>query len=121
MAGSRPGGCRSERSAASRTTVALVMLAAGIAMLAAAQWAAPGAASLNATATPSGGGFRVGGTYRIGAVNEGGTDFTQTLDPSGSYDVEGWRVWYSAGLKLLNYPEAPAPRGSRLVARTTRA
>ena len=52
-----------------------------------------------------------GGTLR---VNLSTTDF-EFLDPTLSYDAPGWQVLYMTNLMLLNYPDKPAPEGSRLV------
>ena len=37
------------------------------------------------------------------------------IDPSIAYGTTSWGIEYSTALKLLNYPDAPAPLGSRLV------
>ena len=52
-----------------------------------------------------------GGTLR---VNLSTTDF-EYLDPALSYEAPGWQVLYMTNLLLLNYPDKPAPEGSRLV------
>jgi ABC-type transport system substrate-binding protein len=52
-----------------------------------------------------------GGTLRI---NLSTTDF-EYLDPALAYDAAGWQVLYMTNLMLLNYPDKPAPEGSRLV------
>jgi ABC-type transport system substrate-binding protein len=52
-----------------------------------------------------------GGTLRI---NLSTTDY-EYLDPALSYDAAGWQVLYMTNLMLLNYPDKPAPEGSRLV------
>jgi ABC-type transport system substrate-binding protein len=52
-----------------------------------------------------------GGTRRI---NLSTTDF-EYLDPALAYDAAGWQVLYMTNLMLLNYPDKPAPEGSRLV------
>jgi ABC-type transport system substrate-binding protein len=52
-----------------------------------------------------------GGTLR---VNLSTTDF-EYLDPALAYDAPGWQVLYMTNLMLLNYPDKPAPEGSRLV------
>ena len=51
-----------------------------------------------------------GGTLR---VNLSTTDF-EYLDPALAYDAPGWQVLYMTNLMLLNYPDKPAPEGSRL-------
>jgi ABC-type transport system substrate-binding protein len=55
--------------------------------------------------------FRQGGTLR---VNLPVTDIDD-IDPSLAYGTTTWHLQYSTALKLLNYPDAPGPRGSRLV------
>ena len=52
-----------------------------------------------------------GGTLRI---NLSETDF-EFLDPALSYDAAGWTVLFASNIALLNYPDKPAPAGSRLV------
>ena len=37
------------------------------------------------------------------------------IDPSLAYGTTTWHIEYSTALKLFNYPDAPGPRGSRLV------
>ena len=51
-----------------------------------------------------------GGTLRI---NLSTTDY-EFLDPALSYEAPGWQVLYMTNLMLLNYPDKPAPEGSRL-------
>ena len=51
-----------------------------------------------------------GGTLRI---NLSTTDY-EFLDPALSYEAAGWQVLYMTNLMLLNYPDKPAPEGSRL-------
>ena len=51
-----------------------------------------------------------GGTLRI---NLSTTDF-EFLDPALSYEAPGWQVLFMTNLMLLNYPDKPAPEGSRL-------
>jgi ABC-type transport system substrate-binding protein len=55
--------------------------------------------------------LRQGGTLR---VNLPVTDIDD-IDPSLAYGTTTWHIEYSTALKLLNYPDAPGPRGSRLV------
>ena len=57
-----------------------------------------------------------------GALKKGGTlrvDLPVTdiddIDPSLAYGTTTWHIQYSTALKLLNYPDAAAPRGSRLI------
>jgi ABC-type transport system substrate-binding protein len=85
------------------------MLAVGAAMLLAASFA--GAANSRPAAGKSADAeLRRGGTLRI---NIPGGDIDH-IDPSLAYGTSSWAIEYSTALKLLNYPDAPAPRGSRL-------
>ena len=51
-----------------------------------------------------------GGTLR---VNLSTTDY-EFLDPALSYEAPGWGLLFMTNLMLLNYPDKPAPEGSRL-------
>jgi ABC-type oligopeptide transport system substrate-binding subunit len=55
--------------------------------------------------------LRQGGTLRVELPIYDIDD----IDPSTAYGRASWHIEYSTALKLLNYPDAPAPRGSRLV------
>jgi len=66
------------------------------------------AASL-ANAAPSAA-RKKGGTMRI---NMSATD-VDFSDPSLAYGVISWQIEYATALKLVNYPDKPAPAGSRL-------
>jgi len=79
-----------------------------------------GAALLAATAAASPAGntkansrshAQAGGSLR---VNLSDTDFDY-LDPALAYAQWSWQVTYVTELKLLNYPDKPAPAGSQLV------
>ncbi|HEU5211406.1 MAG TPA: ABC transporter substrate-binding protein [Gaiellaceae bacterium] len=77
-----------------------------------------GGSSNNTTATTSGG----GGTTTTGPAKTGGSmklnmsntdvDFS---DPSLAYGAQSWQLEYATALKLYDYPDKPAPQGSRLV------
>ena len=69
-------------------------------------------AGSSAPAKAGGGEAKRGGTLR---VNLSTTDF-EYVDPALAYDAYGWGVLYMTNLMLLNYPDKPAPEGSRLVA-----
>jgi peptide/nickel transport system substrate-binding protein len=84
----------------------LAAAAAGAALLAAAAEASP--AAKNAAGTTQ---AKVGGTLRVNLSN---TDF-DFLDPALAYAQWSWQVTYVTELKLLNYPDKPAPAGSQLV------
>jgi peptide/nickel transport system substrate-binding protein len=55
--------------------------------------------------------LRQGGTLRVNLPSADIDD----IDPSLAYGSASWHIEYSTALKLLNYPDAPGPRGSRLV------
>jgi len=85
------------------------MLAVGASLLVAAGFAGP--ASSSPAGTKAGKSeLRRGGTLR---VNIPGTDIDD-IDPSIAYGTTTWHIQYSTALKLMNYPDAPAPRGTRL-------
>jgi ABC-type transport system substrate-binding protein len=50
------------------------------------------------------------GTFRISLTTD--VDY---VDPALAYYVPSWMLEYATGAMLFNYPDAPAPRGSRLV------
>jgi ABC-type transport system substrate-binding protein len=55
--------------------------------------------------------LKKGGTLRVDLPV---TDIDD-IDPSLAYGTTTWHIQYSTALKLLNYPDAAAPKGSRLV------
>jgi ABC-type transport system substrate-binding protein len=55
--------------------------------------------------------LRQGGTLRVDLPV---TDIDD-IDPSLAYGHTTWHIEYSTALKLLNYPDASGPRGSRLI------
>ena len=69
-----------------------------------------GSAGSLAPAKAGGAEVKRGGTLR---VNLSTTDY-EFLDPALSYEAPGWQVLYMTNLMLLNYPDKPAPEGSRL-------
>jgi hypothetical protein len=79
----------------------VAMLAAGAGLLVAAEHASPARS----------GPIRSGGSL---IVNLPVTDI-EDIDPSIAYGTTSWALEYSTALKLLDYPDAPAPKGSRLV------
>jgi len=85
-------------------SVAMTVIGAGL--LVGASMAAPAAPAKSGSAE-----VKRGGTLR---VNVSSTDF-EYLDPALAYDAVGWSVLYMTNLMLLNYPDKPAPEGSRLV------
>src|SRR3712207_2391500 len=83
------------------------MLLAGAMLLAASAVAGPsGSAAPQASAA---GEARVGGTLRHSLNRD--IDY---VDPALWYYVPSWTIAYATSAMLLNYPHAPAPRGSRL-------
>lgn len=81
------------------------MLAVGASLLVAAGFASP--AESGSTKSD----LKKGGTLR---VNHPGGDIDD-IDPSLAYATSSWHIQYSTALKLLNYPDAPSPKGTRLV------
>ena len=81
------------------------MLAAGASLLVAASFASAAESAKGSSD------IRRGGTLR---VNIPGGDIDH-IDPSLAYGTTTWEIQYATALKLLDYPDAPAPRGSRLV------
>jgi len=85
-----------------RVTVGAV--AAGVVLLATAACGGSGE-TRTTTETES----KRGGTIRVNLASD--TDYT---DPALAYYSVSWQFEYATALKLLNYPDAPAPEGSRL-------
>jgi peptide/nickel transport system substrate-binding protein len=83
------------------------MVAVGASLLVAAGFAGS-AASGTARATSHG--AKKGGTLNVDLTTD--IDYA---DPSLSYYVPSWEIEYATALKLLNYPDAEAPRGSQIV------
>ena len=92
-----------------RLTLSLAMAAIGVGLLVASSFAA--AASANSPQRAGSGEAKRGGTLRLNVSN---TDFEFT-DPAMAYDAIGWQMLYAVNITLLNYPDKPAPEGSRLV------
>jgi oligopeptide transport system substrate-binding protein len=90
-----------------RLTVSVAMLLLGAGLLAASAIAGPsGSAGPQASAS---GEARVGGTLRHSLNRD--IDY---VDPALAYYVPSWSIMYATAAMLMNYPDAPAPRGSRL-------
>jgi peptide/nickel transport system substrate-binding protein len=87
-----------------RSSLPATMLVIGTSLLAAG-WTSPAAGTSGTTA------LKTGGTLLVTLPR---TD-SDEIDPSLAYSATSWSIEYSTALKLLNYPDAPAPRGSRLV------
>ena len=91
-----------------RLMLSVAMLLVGAGLLAASAVAGP-----TTSAAPQGkqtGDARVGGTFKHSLSVD--IDY---VDPQLWYYVPSWTIAYSTCSMLLNYPHAPAPRGSRLV------
>jgi ABC-type oligopeptide transport system substrate-binding subunit len=91
-----------------RLMLSVAMLLVGAGLLAASAVAGP-----TASATPQASDAseaRVGGTFRHSLSVD--IDY---VDPALWYYVPSWTIAYSTSAMLMNYPHAPAPRGSRLV------
>ena len=72
-----------------------------------------GGSSSNSTSTSTPGGSSTtapqGGVLK--AAWHGGIDF---IDPALAYYQESWQIEYVTCVKLLNYPDAPAPQGYQI-------
>jgi ABC-type oligopeptide transport system substrate-binding subunit len=87
--------------------VSVTMLLLGAGLLAASAVAGPsGSAGPQAS---SSGQARVGGTFKHSLTVD--IDY---VDPALAYYVPSWSIMYATAGMLMNYPDAPAPRGSRL-------
>lgn len=95
----------------SRMWLSIAMLAVGTSLLVAAGFASPAQSSPSGAAKAEKSALKKGGTLR---VNLPGTDIDD-IDPSIAYGTTSWEIQYSTALKLLNYRDAAAPVGSRLV------
>jgi oligopeptide transport system substrate-binding protein len=89
-----------------RVTLSLISLVLGAGLLAAT--ATAGSAGSSASDTASGPAQK-GGTFRV-SLN---TDIDY-VDPALAYYTPSWSIEYATVALLMSYPDAPAPRGSRL-------
>ncbi len=90
-----------------RFMLSVAMLLVGAGLLAASAIAGP-SGSAGAQASSSGE-ARVGGTFKHSLTVD--IDY---VDPALAYYVPSWSIMYATAGMLMNYPDAPAPRGSRL-------
>ena len=90
-----------------RLTLSVAMLLVGAGLLAASAVAGP-TSSASPQASDAGK-ARVGGTLKHSLTVD--IDY---VDPALWYYVPSWTIAYSTSAMLMNYPHAPAPRGSRL-------
>jgi peptide/nickel transport system substrate-binding protein len=91
-----------------RLTVSLAMLIVGAGLLAASAVAGPSSSA--APQASSSGQARIGGTFKHSLSVD--IDY---VDPALAYYTPSWAIMYATGAMLLNYPDAAAPKGSRLV------
>jgi ABC-type oligopeptide transport system substrate-binding subunit len=91
-----------------RLIVSVAMLLIGAGLLAASAVAGQsGSAAPQASSSDK---ARVGGTFKHSLSVD--IDY---VDPALAYYVPSWSIMYATGAMLMNYPDAAAPRGSRLV------
>ena len=90
-----------------RLTLSVAMLLVGAGLLAAS--AIAGTSSSAGPQASDAGKARVGGTLKHSLTVD--IDY---VDPALWYYVPSWTIAYSTSAMLMNYPHAPAPRGSRL-------
>jgi ABC-type oligopeptide transport system substrate-binding subunit len=90
-----------------RLTLSVVMLLVGAGLLAASAVAGPSTSS--GPQASAAGKARVGGTLHHSLTVD--IDY---VDPALWYYVPSWTIAFSTSAMLMNYPHAPAPRGSRL-------
>jgi ABC-type oligopeptide transport system substrate-binding subunit len=96
-----------------RLSAAALVLGAGLLILSAC---GGGGSDEGNNTTTSGGGTTTapatkGGTLKLNMSNTD-VDFT---DPTLAYGAASWQLEYATGLRLYNYPDKPAPLGSKLV------
>jgi peptide/nickel transport system substrate-binding protein len=93
-----------------RLWLSIVTLAIGTALLVAAGFASPAQSSVSG-ANGSFAGAKKGGTLRLN-MSSSDVDY---IDPALAYYQLSWDILYITCRPLLNYPDKPAPAGSRLV------
>ena len=90
-----------------RLMLSIAMLVIGAGLLAATAAAGSSGAS---SSTASSGSAQKGGTFRYSLDTD--IDY---VDPALAYYNLSWQIEYATTAMLMTYPDAPAPRGSRLV------
>jgi ABC-type oligopeptide transport system substrate-binding subunit len=90
-----------------RLTLSVAMLLVGAGLLAAS--AVAGSSGSASPQAKNSGQARVGGTFKHSLSVD--IDY---VDPALAYYVPSWAIMYATAGMLMNYPDAPAPRGSRL-------
>src|SRR5687767_11665893 len=96
-----------------RLMLSVAMLLVGAGLLAASAVAGPSGSA--APQASDSGKARVGGTFKHSLSTD--IDY---VDPSLWYYVPSWTIAYATCSMLMNYPHAPAPRGSRIVPEVAR-
>jgi oligopeptide transport system substrate-binding protein len=90
-----------------RLMLSIAMLVIGAGLLAATATAGPqGSSGASAASGPA----QKGGTFRYSLDTD--IDY---VDPALAYYSLSWQIEYATTALLMSYPDAPAPRGSRLV------
>jgi ABC-type oligopeptide transport system substrate-binding subunit len=90
-----------------RLWLSVVMLAVGASLLVGASLA--NAASSSSNAAGSAAKIKSGGTYRYSSTSD-----VDSIDPGIAYGTTSWWIEYATQAKLYNYPDKPAPKGTRL-------
>ena len=85
-----------------RLWLSLGMLVAGVSLLVVAGLASPAQSGTNAQ-------VKNGGTYKLATTTD-----LDSIDPQIAYGTLSWWIEWSTGVRLLSYPDAAAPRGTRL-------
>jgi ABC-type oligopeptide transport system substrate-binding subunit len=86
-------------------SIAMLVIGAGL-LAATATAGSSGSSGPNASSAPA----QTGGTFRV-SLN---TDLDY-VDPALAYYTVSWSIEYATCAMLMNYPDKPAPQGSRLV------
>jgi ABC-type oligopeptide transport system substrate-binding subunit len=99
-----------------RLSAAALVLGAGLLILSACGGGGSDEGNNNTTGSTSGGNTTTapatkGGTLKLNMSNTD-VDFT---DPTLAYGSASWQLEYATALRLYNYPDKPAPLGSKLV------
>jgi peptide/nickel transport system substrate-binding protein len=95
-----------------RLMLSIAMLVIGASLIAATATAGSSASS---GPQASSGPAQKGGTFRYSLDTD--IDY---VDPALAYYTISWQIAYGVHAMLMNYPDAPAPRGSRLVPEVSR-
>jgi ABC-type oligopeptide transport system substrate-binding subunit len=82
------------------------MLAVGASLLVATSLAN---AASNKSSAAGAAAIKSGGTYRFASTSD-----VDSIDPAIAYGTTSWWIEYATQAKLFNYPDAAAPRGTRL-------